>query len=156
MRYSARSNEVRRFQRPQTAILTGLTTVKKKASKKQAKGRAAKARPRQWRESPPVVGIPAGSGSVTKKSLGRSAAAELLEEVPERHHGVTQSGHLTDIFEVGFGGGESPFELLEEGQDLEGELLLAIGTARESDQGDVRAHQQSQERVLEYKNGQRM
>ncbi len=156
MRYSARSNEVRRFQGPQTIILTGVATVKNKVTKKQGKGRATKAKQRQWRESPHFVGIPAVSRSFTKKPPSRQGAGELLEEVPGEHQSATQSGDLSDISEVGFGGGESAFQLLEEGQDLEGELLLAIGEAGDADQGDVRVHLQSRERVSDYKNRNRM
>ncbi len=128
----------------------------KKETSKQGKGRATKAKQRQWRESPPVVGIPAASRSSKKKSPSRRAAAGLLDEVPERHQGATQSGDLSDICEGGFGGGESAFQLLEEGQDLEGELLLAIGAAHDGQQGEARVQLLSRERLPDYKNRNRM
>jgi hypothetical protein len=97
MRCSARSNEVRRFQRPQTNDFSRVATVKNKVTKKQGKGRATKAKQRRWRESPPVVGIPAASGSFTKKSPSRRSAGELREEVPGRYQSAIQSGDLRGI-----------------------------------------------------------
>ncbi len=129
--------------------------MKNKRTKRGGKGLATKAKQRQWRESPPVVGIPAASRRFTKKSPSRRGADELLEEVQEWHQSVTQFGDLIDIFEVGFGGGESAFHLLEEGQDLEGELLIAIGAARDANQGEARAYL-PREGVPDYKNRHRM
>lgn len=71
--------------------------MKNKVTKKQGKGRATKAKQRRWRESPPVVGIPAASGSFTKKSPSRRSAGELREEVPGRYQSAIQSGDLRGI-----------------------------------------------------------
>ncbi len=89
--------------------------MKNKVTEKQRKGRAMKAKQRQWRESSRVVGILAVSGGFTKKSPGRRSAEKLVSEVPEWHQSATQSGDLTDISEVGFGGGESGLQKIAAG-----------------------------------------
>jgi hypothetical protein len=78
---------------------------------------------------------------VAKPRLRRGNSRRRQEgERPERNLQTpqrNQSGDLTALRNDNYSAGESTAELLEEGQDLEGELVLGVGDASDADEDEV-------------------
>jgi hypothetical protein len=92
-----------------------------------------------------------------KKASKRVPGDVRIEEAtPKRTKARTQSGDLTGVSGVGFSGGECFVKLLEKGQDLEGELVLAVRQTRDADEGETPVHSGPRARVPDYKNRNRI
>jgi hypothetical protein len=82
--------------------------------------------------------------------------------VPEEYSVPSTSGQLSGdvqgLPQQDLDDSESVEELVEEGQDLEGELLQGVENAPPADQGDVRTHAppEPEDRTPDYKNRNRL
>jgi hypothetical protein len=88
--------------------------------------------------------------------LNPSSTNESLEELKPKARTTTQPGDLTGRLGDKFSAGETVAELIEEGQDLEGELVHALGTSREADGGQLSVRRIPLERIPDYKNRNRL
>jgi hypothetical protein len=68
------------------------------------------------------------------------------------------SGDAQGLSQEDFDDSESVEELVEEGQDLEGELVQGVENAAPADQGDVKTHAppEPEDRTPAYKNRNRL
>jgi hypothetical protein len=82
--------------------------------------------------------------------------------VPQEYSAPTTSGQLSGdvqgLAQEDLDDSESVEELVEEGQDLEGELVQGVENAPPADQGDVRTHAppEPEDRTPDYKNRNRL
>jgi hypothetical protein len=127
-------------------------TMKTKHATKQRKAHAGTSARRKHRKSRPTVDFSlAEKSSESRRPL---ATLEFIEEPAKSTQ--TQSGDLTGIPRDRFSAGESMAELIEEGQDLEGELVGSLGTTREGDEGTLSVRNIPRERIPDYKNRNRL
>ena len=96
-----------------------------------------------------------GSEASTLDPKGRLVVESEEEAVPGVHKG-DMSGDLQGLSTTEFDDSESVSELIEEGQDLEAELIEGVEEAPDADQGDVRVHKAPQKRVPDYKDRNRI
>jgi hypothetical protein len=102
-----------------------------------------------------AASITSGSEASTLDPKGRLILGNEEEATPGVHKGDL-SGDLQGISTTELSDSESVSELIEEGQDLEAELIEGIEEAPDPDQGEVRAHEAPQADVPDYKNRKRI
>jgi hypothetical protein len=125
---------------------SGAKTKKYKA----VKAKAAKTRKRNSVGRVEVASITSGSEASTLDPKGRLIVESEEEAVPSVHKG-DMSGDLQGLSTTEYDDSESVSELIEEGQDLEAELIEGVEEAPDADQGDVRVHKAPQKDVPDYK-----
>jgi hypothetical protein len=124
--------------------------MKPKHASKHGKTHAATSARHKHRKTRPTVNFPLAR----PRSRRPFATVEFIEE-PEKS-AETQCGDLTGISRDKFSAGESMAQLIEEGQDLEGELLGSLGTTRAADEGTLSVRKISRERIPDYKSRNRL
>jgi hypothetical protein len=124
--------------------------------------------PRRTRNSMPAVGIPLDEKSTKNQPLKPASGDQSVEakqqsedhlassESLRKSRRNTQAGDLTALSKNRFSAGESVSELLEEGQDLEGQLVEAVGAAGEASQKELPVRTEREERIPDYKNRNRL
>jgi len=109
--------------------------------------------------------ISSANGAIEPSSGSESSSLDLKRKaisVPDEYRlPVTSgqsSGDAQGLSQEAFDDSESVEELVEEGQDLEGELLQGVENAPPADQGDVKTHAPSEpeDRTPAYKNRNRL
>jgi hypothetical protein len=129
----------------------------KRAVVKKASG---KNRPAKKKSRSSLRGLEAASiTSGTEASTLDPKAQLILESEEEATPGVHKgdlSGDLEGLSGTELYDSESVTELIEEGQDLEAELIEGIEEAPDPDQGEVRVHKAPQTAVPDYKNRKRI
>ena len=98
----------------------------RKSTRSHSRGRAAI----------PSVAVPALHRHGQRRGSNHRRSTEPVAENP-RTRGANQSGDLTGITDQGFSAGQSTAELIEEGQDLEGELVLGVEQTPDADEDEV-------------------
>jgi hypothetical protein len=134
-----------------TKKLAKRAVVKKPA----AAHRAAKKKSRGSSRRMAAAAITSGSEASTLDPKGRLILESEEEATPGVHKGDL-SGDLQGISTEKLSDSESVSELIEEGQDLEAELIEGIEEAPDPDQGEVRVHKAPQTDVPDYKNRKRI
>jgi hypothetical protein len=102
-----------------------------------------------------VVGIANAKKRVGRDSTRRgreSEWAETNQQTPK----TNESGDLTGVGDTGYSAGQSTAELMEEGQDLEGELVLGVENAAGADEEEVPTPRKPRSQVLQYRNRNRL
>jgi hypothetical protein len=127
-------------------------TMKTKHATKHRKTHAATSAHRKHRK--PRATVYFSLAEKSPQSRRPLATLEFLEEPAKFTQ--TQSGDLSGIPKDRFSAGESMAELIEEGQDLEGELVGSLGTTREGDEGTLSVQKIPRERIPDYKNRNRL
>ncbi len=122
------------------------------ATKKSRK--RAHPQPRNFHKTTPTVGIPNATRIVQRKSAWPSSLAgqDPFTETLAESHNVTNAGDLTGIRKTNNSAGEKVIELIDEGQDFEGELVLAVEDGPDPDRAQVPVHRGPRERIPDYKN----
>ncbi|MGB7438382.1 MAG: hypothetical protein WBR26_14490 [Candidatus Acidiferrum sp.] len=110
--------------------------------------------PQSTRKHAPVIGIPDARKRRQRGASNRGPDANAGDE-SIKNRAVTQSGDLMGVAPTGFSAGQSTAELLEEGQDLEGELVLAINSASDADEEEVPSPRSPRGRIPDYRNRNR-
>ena len=109
--------------------------------------------------------ISGANGAIEPSSGSESSSLDLKRKaisVPDEYRlPVTRgqlSGDAQGLSREDFDDSESVEELVEEGQDLEGELVQGVENAPPADQGDVKTHAPSEpeDRTPPYKNRNRL
>jgi hypothetical protein len=101
------------------------------------------------RTSRPAVGVPPANTRVLRRGSNHRRSGEPAEENPQTR-AANQSGDLTGITDEGFSAGESTAELMEEGQDLEAELVLGVEEAPDADKEEVPTPRTPRSRLPDY------
>jgi hypothetical protein len=105
------------------------------------------------------------NGAIEPSSGSESSSLDLKRKaisVPDEYRVPVTSGQMSGdaqgLSHVDFDDSESVAELVEEGQDLEGELVQGVENAPPADQGDVKTHAPSEpeDRTPAYKNRNRL
>ncbi len=109
-----------------------MRTKPNRSSRKSASKRAKALQ----RDSSPIVGIPAARKRLRERT-SRARSHQRSEAEPSRTPGTTQSGDLTGLSGGAFSAGQNSAELMEEGQDLEGELILGVQESDDSDEEEI-------------------
>lgn len=86
---------------------------------------------------------------------GQLIVERELEAKPRSHKGDL-SGDLQGMSSKQLYDSQSVSELIEEGQDLEAELLEGVEEARDADQGEVRVHEAPEPPEPDYNNRRRI
>jgi hypothetical protein len=110
-------------------------TMKTKRNRSSRK-RASKRRKAPQRDSSPIVGIPSARKRLQKRA-SRARANQRSQAQPSSTPSTTQSGDLTGLSGGAFTAGQNSAELMAEGQDLEGELILGVQQSDDSDEEEV-------------------
>src|ERR1700722_15950891 len=91
--------------------------------------------------------ISGANGALEASSGPESSSLDLKRKaisVPDKYRAPVTSGQLSGdaqgLSREDFDDSESVVELVEEGQDLEGELVQGVENAPPADQGDVKTH----------------
>jgi hypothetical protein len=135
--------------------MKGKTAKTAKKTRKASAKRASTKRNRK-RESTLTVAIPVGAQSSLNKPLSRTAAAQgNLDTEPQQQRSATLSGDLTGVIGPG-SSRETSEELMNEGQDLEGELVEAVEATLAADQGEVPIPREPRARIPDYRNRNRL
>jgi len=109
--------------------------------------------------------ISGAKGAIEPSSGSESSSLDLKRKaisVPDEYRVPVTSGQLSGdaqgLSQEDFDDSESVEELVEEGQDLEGELVQGVENAPPADQGDVKTHAPSEpeDRTPAYKNRNRL
>ncbi len=109
--------------------------------------------------------ISGAKGAIEPSSGSESSSLDLKRKaisVPDEYRVPVTSGQLSGdaqgLSQEDFDNSESVEELVEEGQDLEGELLQGVENAPPADQGDVKTHAPSEpeDRTPAYQNRNRL
>ena len=109
--------------------------------------------------------ISGANGAIEPSSGSESSSLDLKRKaisVPDQYRLPVTSGHLSGdaqgLSQEDFDDSESVEELVEEGQDLEGELVQGVENAPPADQGDVKTHAppEPEDRTPAYKNRNRL
>ena len=109
--------------------------------------------------------ISGAKGAIEPSSGSESSSLDLKRKaisVPDEYRVPVTSGQLSGdaqgLSQEDFDDSESVEELVEEGQDLEGELLQGVENAPPADQGDVKTHAPSEpeDRTPAYQNRNRL
>ncbi len=109
--------------------------------------------------------ISGANGAIEPSSGSESSSLDLKRKaisVPDEYRVPVTSGQLSGdaqgLSQEDFDDSESVEELVEEGQDLEGELVQGVENAPPADQGDVKTHAPSEpeDRTPAYKNRNRL
>jgi hypothetical protein len=124
--------------------------IRRAAKAKAPKRAAARGKKRNTASRAAVDSVTSGSESSTLNPRGRLIVETEEEAVPGVHKG-NMSGDLQGLSTTAYDDSESVSELIEEGQDLEAELIEGVEDAPEADQGDVRVHKAPQKDVPDYK-----
>ncbi|HWZ99436.1 MAG TPA: hypothetical protein VN025_16895 [Candidatus Dormibacteraeota bacterium] len=136
--------------------------VKKKASAKKAKSAAKPAKRKAAKSKVPpnkkkkskgrveVASVSSGSEASTLDPKGRLIVESEEEASPSVHKGDL-SGDLQGISTEELYDSESVSELIEEGQDLEAELIEGVEEAPDPDQDEVRVHKAPPKVIPDYK-----
>ena len=131
--------------------------AKKKVFLKKAKPvhKAAKPKKRKTARRTAVDRVTSGSEASTLDPSGRLIVETDVEAEPGAHKG-DMSGDLQGLSTLEYDDSESVSELIEEGQDLEAELIEGVEDAPDADQGNVRVHKAPQKDVPDYKDRNRI
>jgi hypothetical protein len=141
--------------------------AKKKNLKKKAKSHANGAKRKSVKRKIPVnrkrrstprsavASVSSGSEASTLDPKGRLIVETEEEALPGVHKG-DMSGDLQGLSTLELDDSESVSELIEEGQDLEAELIEGVEDAPDADEGDVRVHKAPQKGVPDYKDRNRI
>ena len=109
--------------------------------------------------------ISGANGAIEASSGSESSSLDLKRKaisVPDEYRVPVTSGQLSGdaqgLSQEDFDDSQSVEELVEEGQDLEGELLQGVENAPPADQGDMKTHAPSEpeDRTPAYKNRNRL
>jgi hypothetical protein len=109
--------------------------------------------------------ISGANGAIEPSSGFASSSLDLKRKaisVPDEYRVPVTSGQLSGdaqgLSQEDFDDSESVEELVEEGQDLEGELVQGVENAPPADQGDVKTHAppEPEDRTPAYKNRNRL
>jgi hypothetical protein len=109
--------------------------------------------------------ISGATGAIEPSSGSESSSLDLKRKaisVPDEYRVPVTSGQLSGdaqgLSQEDFDDSESVEELVEEGQDLEGELVQGVENAPPADQGDVKTHAppEPEDRTPAYKNRNRL
>jgi len=109
--------------------------------------------------------ISGANGAIEPSSGSESSSLDLKRKaisVPDEYRVPVTSGQLSGdaqgLSQEDFDDSESVEELVEEGQDLEGELVQGVENAPPADQGDVKTHAppEPEDRTPAYKNRNRL
>jgi hypothetical protein len=109
--------------------------------------------------------ISGANGAIEPSSGSESSSLDLKRKaisVPDEYRVPVTSGQLSGdaqgLSQGDFDDSESVEELVEEGQDLEGELVQGVENAPPADQGDVKTHAppEPEDRTPAYKNRNRL
>jgi len=109
--------------------------------------------------------ISGANGAIEPSSGSESSSLDLKRKaisVRDEYRVPVTSGQLSGdaqgLSQEDFDDSESVEELVEEGQDLEGELVQGVENAPPADQGDVKTHAPSEpeDRTPAYKNRNRL
>ena len=109
--------------------------------------------------------ISGANGAIEPSSGSESSSLDLKRKaisVRDEYRVPVTSGQLSGdaqgLSQEAFDDSESVEELVEEGQDLEGELLQGVENAPPADQGDVKTHAppEPEDRTPAYKNRNRL
>ena len=109
--------------------------------------------------------ISGANGAIEPSSGSESSSLDLKRKaisVPDEYRVPVTSGQLSGdaqgLSQEDFDNSESVEELVEEGQDLEGELVQGVENAPPADQGDVKTHAPSEpeDRTPAYQNRNRL
>jgi hypothetical protein len=126
--------------------------MKAKPKKKVRKARRINRSPKlQREETVERQSAPSPAESFHTALPTSSLSEESGEEAALRRRNLPGAGDLTGLAGAGVSSPETVAELLEEGQDREGELLDAIENARDADRGEVPVHRQRRQRPPSYK-----
>jgi hypothetical protein len=104
------------------------------------------------------IAIEPSSGSESSSLDLKRKAISVRDEYRVPVTSGQLSGDAQGLSQEDFDDSESVEELVEEGQDLEGELLQGVENAPPADQGDVKTHAPSEpeDRTPAYKNRNRL
>ena len=126
-------------------------TAKRKVVKsKVAKSKAAKGKKNRLSGRVEVASITSGSEASSLDPKGRLIVESEEEASPGVHKGDL-SGDIQGLSTVQLYDSESVSELIEEGQDLEAELIEGVEEAPDADQGEVRVHKAPRKDIPDYK-----
>jgi hypothetical protein len=141
----AKKKEVKKRAKTKKAKSGGKTQKSKatkskvaRTGKKNSAGRAA------------VATISSGSEASTLDPKGRLIVESEEEASPGVHKGDL-AGDIQGLSTAELSDSESVSELIEEGQDLEAELIEGIEEAPDPDQDEVRVHKAPQKNIPDYK-----
>lgn len=105
--------------------------------------------------SAPIIGIPSANRRARRGSSRRSQEGKPPGENEQTPEG-NQSGDLTGLNKDDYSAGESTAELIEEGQDLEGELVLGVEDAPDADEGEVPTPRTPRSHIPRYRDRNRL
>jgi len=119
--------------------------------------KSAKATARIFKDSQ-TKGIEPKSGAESSSLDPKRKALPVTDEYRVPAISGQLSGDVQGLSQTDLDDSESVEELVEEGQDLEGELVQGVENAPPADQGDVRTHAspEPQDRTPDYKNRNRL
>ena len=129
--------------------------VRKVAKTKAPKRTVAKSKKRKSGGRASVASATSGSESSTLDPKGRLIVETDEEAVPVARKG-NLSGDLQGLSTTAYDDSESVSELIEEGQDLEAELIEGVEDAPDADEGEVRVHKAPQKDEVDYKDRNRI
>lgn len=124
--------------------------TKKTEKRKAAMRKVAKRKQYRARGRAEVASITSGNEASTLDPKGQLFVETDEEASPGVHKG-DMSGDLQGLSTTELYDSESVSELIEEGQDLEAELIEGVEEAPDADQGDVKVHEAPQKDVPDYK-----
>jgi hypothetical protein len=141
----AKKKEVKKRAKTKKAKSGGKTqkskATKSKVARTGKKNSAARAR---------VATISSGSEASTLDPKGRLIVESEEEASPGVHKGDL-AGDIQGLSTAELSDSESVSELIEEGQDLEAELIEGIEEAPDPDQDEVRVHKAPQKKIPDFK-----
>jgi hypothetical protein len=133
------------------------TKSSKRSSTAKKSHRSAKQNPR--RKSPPSPEFPEATRSFQRKSNTPSTLgpqAPFPQTPGEPSNNPVDAGDLAQVPESDYSGGESVIEMIDEGQDFEAEIVMAVEDSRDPDEGEVVAHRSPSPRAPAYKKRNRL
>ena len=140
-------------------------------AKPSRKNKTKRTKPPRHKRKPnamPAVGIPFDEKSTKNQPLKPASDDESVEAKQQSEDKLasseslgksrrnTQAGDLTALSKNRSSAGESVSELLEEGQDLEGQLVEAVSAAGGASQKELPVRTEPEERIPDYKNRNRL
>jgi len=138
-----------------TVVKKNAKTKKAKSAGKTAKSKAAKSKVVTSKKNRStgrveIASITSGSEASTLDPKGQLIVESEEEASPGVHKGDL-AGDIQGLSTAELYDSESVSELIEEGQDLEAELIAGVEEAPDADQGEVRVHKAPQKDIPDYK-----